>query len=321
MKSNVEIDLVCCWVKLDDAYEALLRKYKGDNMWAPGANKGRFRELGEIKYSIPLALKNLPWIRKVFIVTNGQEIPNEISSLKKVNVVYHNEIFKYKEFLPTFSFFSIVPNLCFIKDLAENFILTTDDVFITRPCEKKEFLGKSGLGIFNHTRKSFDEIGPPSNIWQYNLQSTNNLLTSNYGQYDRKIYPHSPQLFIKSKCLELWSLFNEEIKKTCADKFRNKNNVIFRILYSYYVIYQKWGIHDYKDLIEISCGDVGYFQKNEYMTLALSKIGKGNWEEEMSSFCKSPPPTFLNLNDNIPSRFYEETSEKVKFYLEKIFRS
>jgi len=321
MVSEIDIDLVCCWVKLDDDYESLLRKYKGENLWSPGSTQGRFRELGELKFSIPLALKNLPWLRKVFIVTNGQEIPYEIKSQKKVNVIYHNQFFKYIDHLPTFSYHSICPNLCFIKDLAEHFILTNDDIFITKPLNKEDFLGKSGIGKFSHTPQSFNKILPPKNMWQYNLQSTNNLLNKYYGEFDRKIFTHSPQLFIKSKCIELWNLFHDEIKNTSAQKFREKNNIIFRSLYPYFVIYENWGIHDYDDLVSISNGDVGYLKKHEYRTIPLMALGKGKWEDELSRFLESSPPTFLNLNDNIASVFYEKTSNKVRLFLEQLFKN
>ena len=87
------------------------------------------------------------------------------------------------------------------------------------------------------------------------------------------------------------------------------------------MIYENWGIHDYDDLVSISNGDVGYLKKHEYRTIPLMALGKGKWEDELSRFLESSPPTFLNLNDNIASVFYEKTSNKVRLFLEQLFKN
>lgn len=78
-----EIDLVCCWVCLDDEYEHDLAAHTDGLASSPGAHVGRFREFGELTFSIPMALRNLPWLRRVFIVTNGQRPPQSVLEDRK----------------------------------------------------------------------------------------------------------------------------------------------------------------------------------------------------------------------------------------------
>lgn len=315
----MDIDLVCCWVDLDDDYLDELNKYKGVANSKGALNKGRFRQLGELSFSIPLAIKNLPWLRKVFIVTNGQMVPEEISGLEKVVVVHHRDFFRDLNHLPTFSYHSIQPNVCFIDGLAENFILTNDDIFITRPLEKEAFLGKSGHGVFRHTTKSIN-FPKPENVWQWNLKSSDDALTEAYGKFDRKIFPHAPQLFNKSYCFEVWEKFERALNSASSNKFRENENVIFRALYPYYVMYDKWSAKHFSELQALSGGDVGYFEKGEYGIVPLNALGNGCWEEKLSSFPEEMP-TYLCLNDNIPERAYGDAAPVVLSHLKRLFNS
>lgn len=314
-----EIDLVCCWVNLDEEYWAEVSKYKHHAVQSRALNKGRFRQLGELEFSIPLALKNLPWLRKVFIVTNGQLPPQQLLELPKVHHITHDEFFKDKSYLPTFSYHAIHANLCFIDDLAENFILTTDDIFITQPLQPEDFLGKAGFGKFTHTRTSL-VIDEPENVWKWNLSSTEKALAKRYGDLKRMIFPHAPQLFKKSECINLWSEFAEELNVTCSNKFRENENVIFRGLYPYFMAYKHWGLKHYNHLLKVSEEDVGYYTRDDYQVIPLQKLGKGDWEQRLQAFTEGRTPTFLCLNDNIPEQAYEQTSVVVREYLQAIFK-
>jgi hypothetical protein len=315
-----DIDLVCCWVSLNDEYYEKLNAYSQFANEKNALNKGRFREFGELKFSIVAALKNLPWLRKIYIVTNGQSIPEDINNLSKVEVVHHEDFYRNQEDLPTFSYHSIEANLCFINGLSEHFIITNDDFFITGPMEKSEFLGTNNTGVFIHTRTKLNDIEEPANVWQANLKSTDDVLTSKYGSVNRKLFPHIPQLAMKSKCIEMWDVFESELKAVSANKFRENNNIIFRALYSYYVAYQQWGVKGYDELITASEGDVRYFKKNEFLHISLKPPGKGNWQNKLESIIESPP-LFFCLNDDIPHHAYEESAKIVVCFLKKIFNS
>ena len=100
---------------------------------------GRFAENNELKYSIRALEKNAPWVRKIYIVTNGQ-VPSWLNtSHPKIRVVTHEEIFTNKSHLPTFSSPAIESHLFQIKGLAKRFIYINDDILITSPVKKEDF--------------------------------------------------------------------------------------------------------------------------------------------------------------------------------------
>lgn len=86
---------------------------------------------------------NAPWIRNVFIVTNGQ-IPSWLdTSNPRVKIVTHSEIYRDKTALPTFSSPSIELNLHHISNLSDYFIYLNDDVFFGSPVFPNDFMTES----------------------------------------------------------------------------------------------------------------------------------------------------------------------------------
>lgn len=315
----VDIDLVCCWVELNEEYQRSLTKHSF-NATRKQTNKARFRQLGELNYSIPMALRNLPWIRKVFIVTNGQDIPNDLKKMDKVEVVHHSSIFRDQTLLPTFSYHAIQPHLCFIKGLAEHFIVTNDDIFINKPMSQAEFLGGTGNGKFLHTRKVMSSITEPDNIWQHNLKNSEKAMKRVFGERERMVFPHMPQLFRKSYCVKTWELFEEELLHTISNKFRAESNVIFRSIYPYVVAYSEYGVRDFRELIKLSSHDFDFVNNKKFKHISLGRPGKGNWEDNLSSF-DDDAVELICLNDDIPEQFYDDTKaivqKKLRTLMEK----
>ena len=95
---------------------------------------------GELRYSVRSILKNIPWIRKIFILMPNEKVrffkaPEEIS--EKIVYIKDKDILGFdSESSSVFQF-----NLFKMKKfgLSENFILMDDDYFIAHPCSKNEF--------------------------------------------------------------------------------------------------------------------------------------------------------------------------------------
>ena len=169
-----------------------------------------------------------------------------------------------------------------------------------------------------HTRKSLSDFTTPENVWQSNLSMSHQSLSEKLGDFDRKVFPHAPQLFKKSKAVEVFDKYNKDLYLTSSQKFRNESNVIFRILYTYSVMYDQWGKHDYDELIKLSDGDVGYFDRKTYRVISLRGAGKGNWQSELE-MAITDRPQFLCLNDNILESDYSKAAPFVRKYLLDIY--
>lgn len=67
--------------------------------------------MNQLKYAIRSFDKYAPWLRNIFIVTNGQ-VPNWLNTeMENVRIVEHQEFFREKSHLPTFSSPSIEINI------------------------------------------------------------------------------------------------------------------------------------------------------------------------------------------------------------------
>ncbi|KAM9313503.1 N-acetylglucosamine-1-phosphotransferase subunits alpha/beta [Gastrophryne carolinensis] len=88
----------------------------------------RFEDNEELRYSLRSIEKNAPWVRHVFIVTNGQ-IPSWLNlDNPRVTVVTHQDIFLNTTYLPTFSSPAIESHIHRIPGLSQKFIYMNDDV-------------------------------------------------------------------------------------------------------------------------------------------------------------------------------------------------
>ncbi|XP_067931267.1 N-acetylglucosamine-1-phosphotransferase subunits alpha/beta-like [Watersipora subatra] len=88
----------------------------------------RFEDNEELRYSLRSLEQYAPWVRQIFIVTNGQ-IPYWLSlDNPRVTIVTHEEIFPNKSHLPTFSSPAIESHLHRIPGLSDKFLYLNDDV-------------------------------------------------------------------------------------------------------------------------------------------------------------------------------------------------
>ncbi|MDT8400790.1 MAG: stealth family protein [Bacteroidales bacterium] len=148
LKNNNEepypVDAIIAWVDGNDPELAEKRsRYisggKGSKL-SSGAHSTRFASINEIRYCVLSIMKFAPFIRNIFIITDGQDpdlyddiktwFPDRLSSLR---IVDHKEIFRgFEEYLPTFNSISIGNMIWRIKGLSENFVYFNDDTFLIR---------------------------------------------------------------------------------------------------------------------------------------------------------------------------------------------
>lgn len=141
--NNQPIDAVVSWVDGNDPeFRKRMQPYlEGKSRRSiPGAHPTRFASLNEIRYSVLSILTFAPFVRKIFIITAGQNpeldidikqyFPERVNDIK---IVDHSEIFRgYEHYLPTFSSRSIETMMWRIEGLSERFIYSNDDIFLVR---------------------------------------------------------------------------------------------------------------------------------------------------------------------------------------------
>ncbi|XP_041833784.1 N-acetylglucosamine-1-phosphotransferase subunits alpha/beta isoform X2 [Melanotaenia boesemani] len=103
----------------------------------------RFEDNEELRYSLRSVEKHAPWVRHIFIVTNGQ-IPSWLNlDNPRVTVVTHLGIFLNHSHLPTFSSPAIETHIHRIPGLSQKFIYLNDDVMFGKDVWPDDFYSHS----------------------------------------------------------------------------------------------------------------------------------------------------------------------------------
>jgi hypothetical protein len=136
---NLDIDIVFTYVNGYDP-EFIKMKNKYLNIENKKFNPDiRTKGLNEIIYSVNSVIKFIPWIRKIFIVTNNQIPPININLISsgKVIIIDQNTIIDPK-YSPTFNSDVIESYLHNIPDLSEIFLYNNDDMMHLNYVDKKD---------------------------------------------------------------------------------------------------------------------------------------------------------------------------------------
>ena len=127
---NTPIDVLIKYIDLSDPL--LIRK------GIPQIKKDENNE--ELKYSVRSILKNIPWVRKIFIMMPNKKVRyfKDIELIKeKIVYVYDKDILGYESaniYAFHFRYWMMEK-----YNMSENFILMDDDYFIGKPLKKTDF--------------------------------------------------------------------------------------------------------------------------------------------------------------------------------------
>jgi len=135
------VDVVYTWVNGSDPtfVNSLKHTDLGMKSNKDDTKAQRFADFNQLMYSLRSVEMYAPWIRKIWIVTNGQRV-NWLSTNKTiVDIVSHDQIFSDKNHLPTFNSRSIESHLHQIPGISENFLYFNDDFTLTNPTSLDDF--------------------------------------------------------------------------------------------------------------------------------------------------------------------------------------
>ena len=136
----IPIDVVYTWVNgSDPEFIRKLSPYVSNNNQAHNLAY-KYYEYDGMKYSLRSVEKYAPWVRNIYIVTNGQ-IPIWLNlSNSRVRLITHKDIFPNKLHLPTFSSPAIESHLFRITRLSTHFLYINDDILFTSPISIQDFI-------------------------------------------------------------------------------------------------------------------------------------------------------------------------------------
>ena len=149
------IDAVITWV---DGSDPVLKKKRSEfgpaNLFKSEdvAAETRFSSLGEIFWCVASLNVFAPFLRKIYIVTDGQN-PGLDDFLNRkfpnghipVEIIDHKTIFKgYEQYLPTFNSVTLETMTWRIPGLSEHYIELNDDFMLCAPVTPEDFFTEDG---------------------------------------------------------------------------------------------------------------------------------------------------------------------------------
>jgi hypothetical protein len=144
-----DIDVVYTWVDgADPKWQAARRMWSGkedkSSHAADAHDHSRWRDYGTLKWSLRSVAKHMPWVRRIYLVTDEQR-PDWLKEDDRLRVVSHASFFGSHVKRPTFNSHVIESQLHKIEGLSEHFIYLNDDVLITRPTSPGDFFWPNGI--------------------------------------------------------------------------------------------------------------------------------------------------------------------------------
>ena len=246
---NFDVDLVYLWVDGHDA--AWQRKHDlfvppkdaappDETSFAANADEARFADNDELRYSLRSAMLYAPWIRRIFIVTDGQTPRWLDTSHPKIRIVDHTDILP-PEALPTFNSNVIEHALFRIPGLAEHFLYANDDTFFNRPVTPADFFTPDGRPFVRLSRRPLGQVGPwlkygvahrPMSHYNRALDNSARLVAKRFGRYVAHKPHHNIDAYSRSSFEQFHEMFRADLEPTMANRMRSDND-IQRALYSY----------------------------------------------------------------------------------------
>ena len=297
---EMNIDLVYLWIDGNDPEwlkkQQLFMDKKINTV-------GRYQENNELKYSLRSVEKHMPWVRKIFVITDNQ-IPTFLDpSHPKIEIIYQSDILPRK--VGQIYNSNIIEFFLYkIPDISEHFLYANDDMFVNSNLSPSFFF-KNGIPVVRM-------IYEPLLKWEIRLKK---LLKININNYTLSIenayrlfknkfnvfYPviphHNIDAYLKrdNKAVVEY-IFKEELEATFLNRFRDKTD-IQRILFSYYAIAKKRGV-------------LTYVNREESCRIRVHKKG-------YQKFLTKYNPQLFCLNDS--EHATDNDRERIQPFLEKMY--
>lgn len=252
-------------------------------------DKVRFRGQGDFfKYFFRCIDKNISWINNIFLIVQSEsQVPKWINK-EKVKIILHEEIIP-KEFLPVYSSCTIEMFIHNIKELEEHFLYFNDDMFVIKELLPSSFFEN------NKVRQTFMNCFPKG-IYGSHVK---NSYMINFNDENKLLPIHSIQPLLKSKVIECFNLYKDNILKSISKLREDKNYNVY--IYMFYL--KKLGLCDTSNIVFRKVANYNY---RTFLCIRFADI-----------ICINDEDTSFNIYENkdINKWFEEHFKEKSKYEL------
>jgi hypothetical protein len=319
------IDAVYTWVDCNDPlWQMEYKQSLPSTSLKPSMHLCRFRDYGEIYYSLLSLEKFAPWIHKIFIVKKSYQSPNlkDLSQRTQNKIVWIDEAIlappelQKEAFYPTFNSLAIEANLHRIPGLSDQFIYFNNDMFLGKPvpadyffignkvrfslrqqtlwvqCYKKLF-GTKKMGLIRgHSRHLMN-----SHEWFSKQVSSVKTL----GVYKQSMPIHQCTPLLKSGYHFAWD--HVEIRK----KLLMDSTLKFRAEHQLHPVYLV-------SLINLWSGKAHLVVEHD----VFIQLGKRNYAHKLTNLTQQRAFRFC-VNDSARNKHHEETMNEMTQFMHQYF--
>ena len=302
----MEVDLVYLWVNGNDPqWLARRNEFLGIKSFPSEANcKGRYISNDELKYSLRAAEKHLPWVRKIFIVTDNQT-PDWLNiSHPKIELINQQDILP-PEANPCYNSVVLEYFLYRIPGLSEHFLYANDDMFVNADLSPDFFYAADGFPYIRMLHEPYNiwitrlkrRLNMRVNIYRQTIDNASLLIKKRFGKYYLGAPHHNIDAYRKSvhKAV-VEEVFNKEICAVTTSHLRSVSD-IQRMIFSYYAL-------------AIGHGHKKYVGRREACRIRVQK-------PDFMKYIERYQPKLFCLNDN--QRVTEKDRERIVPFLETLF--
>ena len=306
----MEIDIVYLWVNGDDPkWQEKKQRVTGiisDN--SETNNKGRYTNNDELRYALRSVEKHVPWIRRIFIVTDNQQPEWLNTDNPRIQVVDHTEIMP-PEALPCFNSSVMEYFLYRIPGLAEHFLFANDDMFFNANLSPDFFFQKDGYPIIRLKRKLFGKWHPKikaffkgllgQKLGQYAQMLTDSAkaVEKKFGKSYGGVPHHNIDAYkLHDYRIAIEQIFRDKVIASQTNHLRTFGDM-HRSAITYYAL-------------AIGHGHLKYVGRTESSRILIYK-------HNFAKYIQQHKPKLFCLNDN--QRVTDEHRQKIKPFLAELF--
>lgn len=222
------IDAVYMWVDGSDPEwrarrDAVIRELTGE---APrdSVDPSRFRDNGELRFSMRSLFQHCDWVRSIILVTDGQTPDWLDTSHPRIRMVDHRELFGDAGALPTYNSHAIASRIHHIDGLSDRYLIFNDDVFIGHDVAPDQFFEPNGVARFFLSKSTLPVASEFELTHESARRNAVELLEREYGVTATRIFYHTPIPQLRHLLHELENEFPDVFASTWAHQLRSPDD-------------------------------------------------------------------------------------------------
>jgi hypothetical protein len=224
------IDAVYTWVDSSDLRWRQRHRRVSEDLDEPVPNANiqeLFVQRDELRYSLRSLHLYAPWVRNIFVVTDGQ-VPHWLNTdHPTITIVDHRDLFPDRAVLPTFNSHAIESCLHRIPGLSRRFLYFNDDFFLGRRVTPDDFFTPDGrMRVRTSQRLAIDDSGAEVDPYMWANRNTLKLVRREFGHSVLEhILDHAPYPLCRDLLFETESQYALAVEATRAANFRSRGDV------------------------------------------------------------------------------------------------